>query len=560
MPTTCFELPRAYRFKLAPELNAGKRAQLEALHSEWRRMLPLAFDWFWAPFLRGGLLPKNPARSGPKSTFPVTRLVTSQKDLMAVAVEGQAKSWVSNLKNRLARALMQNDVLARDTNLRRQLLWLNAMKAWLLPYPQQVALLATAPKKADTLTVLTPAASRTMRKMVRRYIDLHRLPDPLQLPLQVNQLSAVMAPAVHTTSFWANAWLRVSTLVRGQKLELPVMANAYAAARGGRRALTFALVPDGADWYVVGTQYLTPAPWASSVGCRTPVLGIDLGLRNLMSSSEGDVLGSGFLAQLQRYDAQLQSIQKGLQGAGQVRLARCRRYRVLVSRLRGFLKTTLQTHLKRLLDIRRPAKVVIEDLLFTGQPGTLSRRMNRLLRRFGQRYFSQTLAERQGEFGFELEVVNPAYSSQTCHRCGFVHRDNRRGDEFKCQACGHRAHADVNAAKNLARRSGAGLGKTASSAPAGLRGLWAQILHGWLERQRAILVERGTSGLPVSHRAVGSARAGLLTLVRKKSSASRLSAERRKAMLSAATSPTLEGLLNGLVLQPSDLLKVASTR
>ena len=110
---------RAYVHRIAPELNARKRAVLSALQTEWSRLLPLAFDWYWQPFLKGGLLPRNPPRSGPDSTFPETRLVTSQKDLMAVAIEGQAKGWATNLKNRIARSIMRSSALASATLARR---------------------------------------------------------------------------------------------------------------------------------------------------------------------------------------------------------------------------------------------------------------------------------------------------------------------------------------------------------------------------------------------------------------------------------------------------------
>lgn len=77
---------------------------------------------------------------------------------------------------------------------------------------------------------------------------------------------------------------------------------------------------------------------------------------------------AGFsLDQLRKYDAQLQRVQKGLQGAGQFRPADCRRYRNLVLRLRGALKTTVQTHLAALLEKRRPKKAIVEDLVFAGQ-------------------------------------------------------------------------------------------------------------------------------------------------------------------------------------------------
>lgn len=49
--------------------------------------------------------------------------------------------------------------------------------------------------------------------------------------------------------------------------------------------------------------------------------------------------------------------------------------------------------------------------------------------------------------------VPPKYSSQECSECGHVHPDNRTSqDTFRCQACGHEAHADLNAARVLAKR------------------------------------------------------------------------------------------------------------
>jgi putative transposase len=47
--------------------------------------------------------------------------------------------------------------------------------------------------------------------------------------------------------------------------------------------------------------------------------------------------------------------------------------------------------------------------------------------------------------------INPAYTSQTCHACQHVASANRQSQAvFRCVACGHSDHADLNAAKNLA--------------------------------------------------------------------------------------------------------------
>ena len=51
--------------------------------------------------------------------------------------------------------------------------------------------------------------------------------------------------------------------------------------------------------------------------------------------------------------------------------------------------------------------------------------------------------------GGRLIKVPAAYTSQTCSVCGYIHPDNRHGEHFQCLACGHVAHADVNAAKNI---------------------------------------------------------------------------------------------------------------
>ncbi|MFE4446537.1 zinc ribbon domain-containing protein [Streptomyces sp. NPDC056820] len=51
-----------------------------------------------------------------------------------------------------------------------------------------------------------------------------------------------------------------------------------------------------------------------------------------------------------------------------------------------------------------------------------------------------------------MDELRAAYTSQRCSACGFVTEGNRESQAvFRCKArgCGHRDHADVNAAKNI---------------------------------------------------------------------------------------------------------------
>lgn len=56
--------------------------------------------------------------------------------------------------------------------------------------------------------------------------------------------------------------------------------------------------------------------------------------------------------------------------------------------------------------------------------------------------------------GNRLILVNPAYTSQTCNRCGHVALENRESQAvFQCVNCGNKDNADINAAKNILGRA-----------------------------------------------------------------------------------------------------------
>ena len=71
-----------------------------------------------------------------------------------------------------------------------------------------------------------------------------------------------------------------------------------------------------------------------------------------------------------------------------------------------------------------------------------------------------------------VEAVNPAYTSQRCHRCGHVAEENRQKERFECVSCGYTGNADINAAFNiLALGTGAaGQGGAFTAARAGPSG------------------------------------------------------------------------------------------
>jgi putative transposase len=107
----------------------------------------------------------------------------------------------------------------------------------------------------------------------------------------------------------------------------------------------------------------------------------------------------------------------------------------LESRLTGMVKTMAGECANKLVVAHPGAVFVIEDLDLRGCKGT---------KRFAYRALHHSLVTKA-----PCEVVNPAYSSQTCPSCWYVSRANRSGTKFHCRACGRKSHADVVGGQGL---------------------------------------------------------------------------------------------------------------
>jgi putative transposase len=85
--------------------------------------------------------------------------------------------------------------------------------------------------------------------------------------------------------------------------------------------------------------------------------------------------------------------------------------------------------------------------------------LNRAIRHQSWGAFERFLAYKLEERGGTLIKVPPAYTSQTCAECGVVDARSRKSQAiFECVACGHTDNADVNAAREILRRSTALMG------------------------------------------------------------------------------------------------------
>jgi IS605 OrfB family transposase len=106
----------------------------------------------------------------------------------------------------------------------------------------------------------------------------------------------------------------------------------------------------------------------------------------------------------------------------------------------------------------RNSAVVLEDLsgirerTTAGRQQRARRATNRRLSNWSFYQLRQFIEYKARIAGVPVIKVDPAYTSQTCSRCGHCDRKNRNGSDFECRSCGHAMDADKNAARNIAAK------------------------------------------------------------------------------------------------------------
>ncbi len=200
-------------------------------------------------------------------------------------------------------------------------------------------------------------------------------------------------------------------------------------------------------WFLYAT---VEASEALQVDPVNGFMGVDLGIVNIATSSDGrSVAGT----RLNRYRKRQLNLRKRLQTKK-------------TSSARRLLKKRRRKEARFATDVNhRVSKRIVAEAQRTGR-GIAVEQLTGIRRRVRLRKpqraavhswaFAQLgafLAYKAKAAGVAFVEVDPAYTSQTCHRCGWADKSNRRSQaEFECGRCGFVGHADHNAAINIAAR------------------------------------------------------------------------------------------------------------
>jgi len=101
----------------------------------------------------------------------------------------------------------------------------------------------------------------------------------------------------------------------------------------------------------------------------------------------------------------------------------------------------------QILNMVRSAKGTIDE---PGKKVSQKAGLNRSILDAAWGRFVNMIAYKAEEAGRKVVLVNPKNTSITCFPCRYVSKENRKSQsEFMCISCGHKYHADINAAKNI---------------------------------------------------------------------------------------------------------------
>lgn len=178
------------------------------------------------------------------------------------------------------------------------------------------------------------------------------------------------------------------------------------------------------------------------------VIGVDLGVKNIANTSQGDVFSS---EQLEKKRQQYHNHRQRLQKRG-TRNAK-RRIKTTGNKESRFRKDTNHCISKLIVSKAEGTRkaIALEELSHINKRVTVRKknRNERMSWSFAQlRSYITYKAERSG---VPLIIVPAPYTSQTCSSCGHCEKKNRKSQSlFFCMSCGHTENADFNASKNIA--------------------------------------------------------------------------------------------------------------
>jgi IS605 OrfB family transposase len=244
-------------------------------------------------------------------------------------------------------------------------------------------------------------------------------------------------------------WLpdSVSIWTTAGRQRIPFICDARARALLATQQGESDLVYRDGQWYLFATCNVEEPPLIDPQG----FLGVDLGIVNIATDSNGTVYSGGQVNALRRRHRRLRAKLQAKGTRAAKRLLRQRRRK----------ETRFATHVNHTLSKRIVATakaqscgIALENLQGIRQRVRLRHGQRATLHSWAFLQLRQFLTYKAQLAGVPLVLVDPCNTSRTCPACGHSAKTNRpTQSKFLCCQCGFAGLADHIAAGNIARRA-----------------------------------------------------------------------------------------------------------
>lgn len=336
----------------------------------------------------------------------------------------------------------------------------------------------------ETIEVLSSYSHKELKEMINlvthSFLDelrYRKLPRLQKVSIQLDTRVCVLEESENIKAHYV---LRVKTLTRGKWIEIPLLTSSNSLRRLQQYQYSKAPVLK-----IEGEKIKVSVSFNKKVEQKVykdNLIGVDIGITDLICTSTGDNYGCFSLMQnfynetvakkvanrsslankMRQYQKQLKNplisekqkehlrdkiynISRTLQGKNSLnRLKRAyyhqRDYEIARS-VKQFIKDNQG----------KKITVVLEDINITEFDN--NKKTNQKFSMWIRGRLMKKLQEYLTWAGISYMEVDPAYTSQICPVCNYLHEDNRKGKNFICNVCGYEDDADVNASVNIKNRA-----------------------------------------------------------------------------------------------------------
>ncbi len=233
------------------------------------------------------------------------------------------------------------------------------------------------------------------------------------------------------------------------------------------RVKTIQIRRQGRRWMLILSCDEVPPTPLPDTGRQT---GVDVGIASFATTSDGDRVTNprwarSAAARLSTAQQRLARANRGSNNRGRRRETLAARHRKIANCRRDFHHKTART-LVQTYDLIAVEDLAIANMVRRATPvpdpdnpgkflpnGAAAKTgLNRSISDAGWGQFVSILRAKAEDAGRTVIEVDPRHTSDRCEACGHAAKENRVTQAvFACRRCGHRAHADEHAARNILR-------------------------------------------------------------------------------------------------------------